>query len=85
MKQITEWCENTGIGWWDQGRKQLNKVIRKFNKWILNDIDDLKKTNKLLKKINNHLNKEYCNQDGGQSWKEELLSMKQIVNSKINN
>ena len=30
---IEEWDENTPIDWWNAGRKKLNKVIKKYNKW----------------------------------------------------
>ena len=33
IKFVDYWDEATKIGWWNKGRKRLNKVIRKFNKW----------------------------------------------------
>lgn len=36
-------------------------------------------TYKLLRKIEEHLQKHYCNQDGGSGYKEELLNMKTNV------
>jgi len=84
MNRIEEWdttlCE---IYWWKEGRTKLNKVIRKYNKWVRENSDDLVKTAKLLDKINDNLEMHYCNQSGGSGWKEELLTMKSIVESRL--
>ena len=28
-----KWDEDTGIGWWDECRKELNKIIDFYNQW----------------------------------------------------
>lgn len=83
MEKIKEWDENVEIEWWKEGRIKLNKVIRKYNKWVKKYTDDDIKTSKLLKKINKHLKKDYCNKDGGSGWKDELLRIKFIVENKF--
>ena len=75
MERLEEWNENTGIKWWAEARKKLNKVIRKYNKWIVNDTMDIERTSKLLTKINRELGKDYINQDGGSGYKKELAGM----------
>ena len=65
------------------GCTQLNKVIRKYNKWIDKHSDNRVKTSKLLDKIDRHLEMHYCNQRGGSGWKEELLYMKNVIESKM--
>lgn len=83
MEKIEEWDERVGIDWWKEGRTQLNKVIRKYNKWIDKHIENRAKTAKLLDKIDEHLEMYYCNQSGGSAWKDELLNMKNVVESKM--
>lgn len=75
MEKIEQWSENSPIEWWNDGRKKLNKIIRKYNKWV----DNKYGSKKLLNKIDIHLEKEYCNSDGGSGWKEELIKMKNNV------
>jgi len=79
MEKINEWDENVGISWWKEGRTKLNKVIRKYNKWVEFHSKNEIKTAKLLTKINKHLKMDYCNQDGGSGYKEELETMKSNV------
>lgn len=79
MEKLEEWNENTPITWWKEGRTTLNKVIRKYNKWI----DDKQNTDKLIEKINEHLQKPYSNQDGGGGYMNELLKMKENVENYI--
>jgi len=79
MEKITEWDENVGIDWCKEGRMKINKVIRKYNNWIDNHLNDEVKTAKLLVKIVKHLNMHYSNQDGGSGYKEELLKMKDSI------
>lgn len=76
---IEEWNENVGVGWWKEGRKKLNKVIRKYNHWVVCDTDNNVKTTILLVKIYKNLKMSYCNQDGGSGWYEELDKMKTTV------
>lgn len=79
MKKLVEWDENVGISWWKEGRTKLNKVIRKYNKWIDLHQENKDKTTKLLIKINEHLQMPYSNQDGDSGYKEELTKMKENV------
>lgn len=83
MEKIEEWCEHTGIDWWKEGRIKLNKVIRKYNRWIEKHQGNRIKTAKLLLKIERHLEMEYCNKSGGSGWKDELLDMKENVKLKL--
>jgi hypothetical protein len=82
MEKIEEWDENVNIDWWKESRIKLNKVIRKYNKWVDRHSEDKIKTDKLLVKIDKHLEKHYCNQDGGSGYKEALNEMKEIVETK---
>ncbi len=83
MEKLTEWREDVNIDWWKEGRTQLNKVIRKYNKWIDKHQNNKIKTIKLLNRINEDLEKHYCNQSGGSGWKDELLEIKYNVESKM--
>lgn len=83
MEHIEEWNENVGISWWKESRIQLNKVIRKYNKWVDKHTENKVKTAKLLTKIEKHLKMDYCNQDGGSGYKEELLNIQSIVKSRM--
>lgn len=85
MKKLQEWDENTNISWWNDGRTKLNKVIRKYNNWIDNHTENNVKTVRLLNKIDENLEMDYCNQDGGGGWKDELLKMKDVVETKCSN
>ncbi|MFT6125822.1 MAG: hypothetical protein ACJAVA_000264 [Flavobacteriaceae bacterium] len=85
MEKLEEWNENTGITWWTEARKKLNKIIRKYNKWIVNDTMDIKRTSKLLTKINLDLCKDYSNQDGGSGYKKELAGMHYNVRLQLKN
>lgn len=75
METIKQWNENTNIVWQKEARTQLNKVIRKYNKWVENHTSDRIKTIKLLTKIEKHIEMPYSNQDGGSGYKEELQKM----------
>lgn len=85
MEKIIEWDENINISWWKESRIKLNKVIRKYNKWIEYHSENKIKTEKLLIKINKHLLMDYCNQDGGSSYKGELEKMKYNVTKTMSN
>ena len=85
MEKIYLWDENVSISWWKEGRINLNKVIRKYNKWIDLYQKDIIKTAKLLSKIDQHLLMDYSNQVGGSGYKKELLKMKLIVQKALIN
>lgn len=44
------WALNTPIQWQLEGRKELNKIIKKYNKWLLKGSKESKKE-KLLRQI----------------------------------
>lgn len=83
MNKKDEWYENTSISWWRESRKKLNKVIRKYNTWIDEGADSLTKTAKLLEKIKKNLKMDYCNQEGGNNYWEELNDMKIVVKERL--
>ncbi len=83
METIEEWDENIGITFWKEGRVKLNKVIRKYNKWVKNHTKDKVKAYKLLAKIEEHLSMDYCNQDGGSGYRFELIKMKINIESTL--
>lgn len=85
MELIKEWDENTPITWWSESRIKSNKIIRKYNKWLLNNKNNKIKTIKLLNKIKKELEKDYCNQDGGSGYKNELILMKSNVTKILGN
>ena len=43
------WNERVGIKWWAESRKELNKVIRKYNNWVISGATDPVKGVKLAK------------------------------------
>lgn len=77
--KVKEWDEDVSINWWKDGRTKLNKVIRKYNKWVDRHTENKVKTVKLLNEINDNLDMYYCNRDGGSAWKYELIEMKNVV------
>ena len=79
MEKIEEWDENAGINWWKESRIKLNKVIRKYNKWVDKHTGNRVKTAKLIKRIDKNLDMHYSNQDGGSGYREELLKMRANV------
>lgn len=77
------WNENTGIGWWDECRKELNQIIICYNNWQMQDDFSEEKAKFVLAKI------EYGKQtigsrDGGSGYWDELDEMEQFVKSCIN-
>ena len=75
MEKIEEW--KASVGRWKEGRVKLNKVIRRYNKWV----DTGEKAEKLLRVINKNLDMPYCNQSN--CWREELMGMKENILNKI--
>lgn len=80
---LEEWDENTGINWWNDGRKKLNKVIRKFNQWQINGMTEKKKI-KLLSKID-HGKQTFGSWDGGSGYWDELDKMEDYIKNNIRN
>lgn len=72
-----EWDENTGIDWWNHGRKQLNVVIRLVNEWTL-DGRPAEKAPRLSRRIDMGL-QTFGKTDGGSAWAVVLGEMKEYV------
>jgi hypothetical protein len=78
-----EWDENTPIGWWNEGRKRLNLVIRMTNVWQLDQNFDEEEGEKILAHIN--LGKRsWATRDGGSEWLETLITIEDFINKSIN-
>lgn len=74
---LKEWPEDSPIGWWNAGRKQLNIVIRAYNQWQLGGFDADGAT-KLRAQIIYGM-QTFADRDGGGGWMEELEKMLQFV------
>jgi len=77
-KFIQEWNEDTNISWRKKNRTELNKIIRLFNNWQIENDFDPKKVKYILAKI------EYGIQtigsiDGGEKYMKDLKEMKRFV------
>ena len=81
MMYLDEWDENTNINWWDECRKKLNKVIRKFNKWQINGMKE-EKVVKLLARIE-HGKQTFGSRDGGSGYWYELNKMETFIKNGI--
>jgi len=82
IKFIDYWDENTEIGWWDDCRKRLNKVIRRFNKWQVEKGFD----NQYGYKVLRHIEAEKQGigaRDGGSGYLEVLEEMEQFVKDNL--
>lgn len=42
------WPTDTGIGWWDESRTELNKIITAYNDWQIQDDFEEKASKKVL-------------------------------------
>ena len=79
-KFIKKWDENTSIDWWNECRKELNKIIDCYNNWQIEDDFSEEKAKIVLAKI------EYGKQtigsrDGGGGYWDELDEMEKFVKS----
>ncbi len=63
---VKEWPEDTNIAWWNEGRHELNKVIRLYNKWQVDGFSELGLQT-------------FANVDGGSGWRDQLDEMKKFV------
>lgn len=75
---VGKWDENCDIQWRKECRIELNKIIKKYNKWQYKHDFDRKKALKLLTLI------EYGKQtigsrNGGSGYLEQLLDMEKFV------
>ena len=75
-----EWPLGTGIGWWDEGREKLNKVIRYYNRWQRKDFP-MKEKRRVLATIEEGI-QTFAQRDGGSGWLEVLERMKAFVEGK---
>lgn len=65
-----EWDEDTGIPWWDHGRRQLNAVIRSVNQWSLDGRPD-DQAPALRRRVDMGL-QTFAAVDGGGGWADVL-------------
>jgi hypothetical protein len=72
-----EWPENTPIDWWNQGRRQLNQIIRLVNQWSLAGCPR-DATPELLRHIDLGL-QTFAGEDGGNGWAETLREMREYL------
>jgi len=79
-KYEEEFDTNTGIDWWDDGRRKANKIIRRYNKWLRNGCPPEKKE-KLLARIEQGLQTFASDGCDGPAWRESLLRLKSQVES----
>ena len=78
IQLIEEWPTNTRIAWWNDCRKKLNKVIRKYNKWQLKRDFDVAYGTELLALVR-HGKNTIGSRDGGGGYKEELVRMEMHI------
>lgn len=83
MEKIELWREDTPISRWNKSRKKLNKIIRKYNKWVGEGSYSANKGVTLIKKINKRLDADYCNQYRRTSYKKELKLIKSLVKRRL--
>lgn len=76
-KYFAEWSEETPIGWWREGRKKLNVIIRMVNDWTL-DGKPVGEKEKILRYIDMGI-QTFGAKDGGSAWRDELLAMQDYV------
>ncbi len=78
----SKWDETSPIGWWNECRKELNKIIDCYNTWQMEHNFSEEKSKEVLVKI------EYGKQtigsrDGGSGYWDELDEMEQFVKSNV--
>jgi len=79
-RYFDRWPTDTGINWWDEGRKELNKAISLVNDWTLSGCPE-EDADKILKHLDMGL-QTFGVQDGGESWADELRKMQQYIQEK---
>ncbi len=72
-----EWDENTESEWWNTGRKQLNQIIRKYNRWQINGCDQNERSR--LSRLIEYGLQTFAARDGGQNWAVVLRRMQEFV------
>ena len=78
IQLVEEWATNTPIDWWNDCRKKLNKVIRKYNKWQMKKDFDAVYGTKLLALVR-HGKDTIGSRDGGSGYLEELDNMEKHI------
>ena len=73
-----EWDENSPIGWWNDGRKKTNVIIRLVNEWTLGGSPDGERV-RLLRRIEMGLQTFADEHTGGSGWRRDLLEMRDYV------
>jgi len=75
---VEEWATNTPIDWWNDCRKKLNKVIRRYNKWQTKKDFDAGYGIKLLALIR-HGQDTIGSRDGGSGYRSLLDNMEKHI------
>ncbi len=76
-----KWKEDTPIKWWNENRKELNRIIEIYNKWQIDDNFNSDKSKIVLSNI------QYGKQtigslEGGSGYLEELEDMEEFIRIK---
>jgi len=78
IQLVEEWATDTEIDWWNDCRKKMNKVIRKYNKWQMKKDFDAAYGTKLLVLVR-HGKDTIGSRDGGSGYLEELDKMERHI------
>lgn len=79
-RYFDEWAENTEIAWWNDGRRQLNIIIRLVNAWTLDGCPG-DQVERLLRHIEMGC-QTFAAQDGGGGWLNCLQGMREYVTNR---
>lgn len=74
---VEEWPTDSPIGWWNEGRAKLNKIISAYNQWQIDGFDK-EEAVKLQAQIICGL-QTFATRDGGGGWADELRKMQEFV------
>ena len=80
-RYFDEWPEDTPIGWWNEGRKKTNTIVRLVNEWTVDGSPDDKKA-RLLRQIEMGLQTFATEGTDGPGWRRDLLEMRDYVSEK---
>ena len=73
-----KWKTDTDITWWNDSRRELNKIIEVYNTWQISDAFDKHKAIIVLAWIE-YGQKTIGAQDGGSGYMDELQKMEDFV------
>jgi hypothetical protein len=79
---VSEWPTDTDIDWWNQGRAQLNPIIKAYNQWQIDGFDTDEAV-RLRAQIICGI-QTFATRDGGGGWRDELQEMLRFVESREN-